>query len=411
MGCGCLSKNKVEIISKIKEPNENFDVHNVVNNNNPSSSNLSDDNNNNEEGRENANINNNNRNRNNINSPHIQDSSPNSNSNQNNIVLRQNNLNSQNSPNNNNISNQNNNNFNSNNNNNYLNNLQNILNNVSDENNLSLGPAYEPYLQSKQDENFNYKEVENEFVGIGVKRMQGYISPVSFEKLQKIREDFWTSRIEGNPEIWEILRTICNDNTLTLDDIDSFMKSSNIVTYKGCINVTYDSKGYLYEIPNYCINDPVRYENIEEEKSKDIPKEENIEVKIRCFVDEGKIKIKNHESIEKLKDIISKHKTFINKFKCDSIRLFFGGKELQNEKPLYFYNIENKSIIQMLARPAEKKNENENNVSIASKNQCLKSRALSGVTLSGENHENDENENLEDTLTDQNKLLIKVKNK
>ena len=83
----------------------------------------------------------------------------------------------------------------------------------------------------------------------------------------------------------------------------------------------------------------------------------------------------------------------------------------KNEKPLYFYNIENKSIIQMLARPLEKKNENENNVSIASKNQCLKSRALSGVTLSGENHENDENDNLEDTLTDQNKLLIKVKNK
>ena len=403
MGCGCLSKNKVEIISKIKEPNENFEVHNVVNNN-PSSSNLSDDNNNNEEGREN----NNNRNRNNINSSQNNDNSPNSNPN--NMVLNQNNQNNQNSPNNNNISNQNNNNnnINSNNNNNYLNNLQNILNNISDENNLSLGPAYEPYLQSKQDENFNYKEVENEFVGEGVKRMKGYISPVSFEKLQKIREDFWTSRIEGNPEIWEILRTICNDNSLSLDDIDSFMKSSNIVTYKGCINVTYDSKGYLYEIPNYCINDPLRYENIQEEV-KDIPKEENIEVKIRCFVDEGKIKIKNHDSIEKLKEIISKHKTFINKFKFDSIRLFFGGKELQNQKPLYFYNIENKSIIQMLARPVEKKSENENNVSIASKNQCLKSRALSGVTLSGENHENDENDNLEDTLTDQNKLLIKVK--
>ena len=109
--------------------------------------------------------------------------------------------------------------------------------------------------------------------------------------------------------------------------------------------------------------------------------------------------------------MISGNKTFKNKYVLDNVRLFFGGKELQNEKPLYFYNIENKSIIQMLARPAEKKNENENNVSIASKNQCLKSRALSGVTLSGENHENDENENLEDTLTDQNKLLIKVKNK
>lgn len=64
---------------------------------------------------------------------------------------------------------------------------------------------------------------------------------------------------------------ICNDSSLSIDDIDSFMKSSNIITYKGCINVTYDSKGFLYEIPNYCINDPVRYEKIEEDK-KNMPK-------------------------------------------------------------------------------------------------------------------------------------------
>ena len=64
----------------------------------------------------------------------------------------------------------------------------------------------------------------------------------------------------------------------------------------------------------------------------------------------------------------------------------------------------------MLAKPYEKSiNDNENNLSILSKNQCLKSRALSGVTLSGENHENDDNDNLKDTLTEQNKLLINDK--
>ena len=96
----------------------------------------------------------------------------------------------------------------------------------------------------------------------------------------------------------------------------------------------------------------------------------------------------------------------------DDIRLFFGGKELQNQKELWYYNIENKSIIQMLAKQIEIKIENENNVSIVSKNHCLKSRALSGVTLSGENQnvENDD-DNLQETFTEQNKLLIKVKNK
>ena len=423
MGCGCLGKKKVEILSKIKEANENnYEIPNIVHRH-QSSSNISDDN---EEERrsnkrENNNNNNVNNNNNNLNAPQNNNNNPSEipipinvipdNNNHNSPNSNSNSNNNHNNNNNNNNSNQNNNNSN-NNNSNYLNNLQNFLNNISEENNINLGPAYEPYLQSKQDESFNYKEVDNEYVGEGVKRMKGYISPVSYQELEKIREDFWSSRIEGNKAIWEVLHTICNDNTLSLDDIDSFMKSSNIVTYKGCINVTYDSKGFLYEIPNYCINDPVQYEKkIEDEKK--MPNKENIEVKIRCFSDEVKIKSNNYEKIEKLKEMISGNKTFKNKYVLDNVRLFFGGKELQNEKQLWFYNIENKSIVQMLAKPMTKKIENENNISIISKNQCLKSRALSGVTLSGENqnNENDDNDNLQETFTEQNKLLIKVKNK
>ena len=202
---------------------------------------------------------------------------------------------------------------------------------------------------------------------------------------------------------------ICNDDKLTLDDIDSFMRSSNIVTYKGCINVTYDSKGFLYEIPNYCINDPLEYEQKQEEV-KDMPNKENIEIKIRCYTDEIKIKINNYETIKRIKEIISENKKFKNKYYLDEIRLFYGGKELQDPKQLWFYHINNESIIQMLSKIIEKKNENDN--SLLSKNQCLKSRALSGVTLSGENQniENEDNENLQETFTEQNKLLIKVQN-
>ena len=417
MGCGCLGKNKVEILSKVKEVNENYDVPIVINRH-PSSSNISEDNQENPVPNQISPSNNyNNNNHNNENNQNINNNSHVS------SIQVSNNHNNNNSPNNNNINNspqninRNNNNdlqlnlsnnINNNNNNNDLPNSPNILNNFPEENNFNLDPAYEPYLQSKHDENFNYKEVDNEYIGIGVKRMKGYISPVSFEELEKIREEFWTSRIEGNKSVWEVLHMICNDNTLSIDDIDSFMKSANIVTYKGCINVTYDSKGFLYEIPNYCINDPVKYEKNEEEK-KNMPKKEDIEIKIRCFTNEVKIKINNYENVEKLKKEITISKHFKNKYKVGDIRLFFGGKELKNPKELWFYNIENKSIIQMLAKPSEVKNENENNINILSKNQCLKSRALSGVTLSGENQNNEDNDNLQETLTEQNKLLIKLK--
>ena len=378
MGCGCLNKKKVEIISNISEnKNINEGINHNNNINHRHSISLNENNNVNNDNNQNNNQNNNNNNNN-----------QNNNSNQNN-----------NNQNNNLISNSNDNNENSQNN---INNINQELNNLSESNSSGLSPSYEPYLQSKHDENFNYKELDK-YVGTGIKRMKGYISPVPFEELEKIRNDFWSSRIEGNPQIWEILHMICNDNSLSVDDIDAYMKASNIVTYKGCINVTYDNKGFLYEIPNYCINDPLEYEKFEEKKP--LIKEE-IEVKIRCFNLEEKIKINNFDNIKEIKENIKKCEKFNKKYELNNIRLFFGGKELNDKKEVWYYNIQNNSIIQMLANPLENKiklDENKN----------TQKKLLSSITLDNDEEmdkkerENEE-ENLQETFTEQNKLLIKV---
>jgi len=377
MGCGCLNKKKVEIISNISENKNNNEGINHNNNiNHRHSISLNENNNSNNNNNQNNNQNNNENNHDN------------------------NNQNNNNNPNNNLISNSNNNNQ------NQQNNINQELNSLSQSNSNSSGglaPSYEPYLQSKHDENFNYKELDK-YVGTGIKRMKGYISPVPFEELEKIRNDFWSSRIEGNPQIWEILHMICNDNSLSVEDIDAYMKASNIVTYKGCINVTYDNKGFLYEIPNYCINDPLEYEKIEEK----IPLiKEDIEVKIRCFNMEEKIKINNFDNIKELKENIKKCEKFNKKYELNNIRLFFGGKELNDKKEIWYYNIQNESIIQMLANHLENKIKLEEN-----KNAPIK--ILSSITLDNDEemdkkeNENDEVDNLQETFTEQNKLLIKV---
>jgi len=377
MGCGCLNKKKVEIISNISEnKNINEGINHNNNINHRHSISLNENNNVNNDNNQNNNQNNNNNN------------NQNNNSNQNN-----------NNQNNNLISNSNDNNENIQNN---INNINQELNNLSESNSSGLAPSYEPYLQSKHDENFNYKELDK-YVGTGIKRMKGYISPVPFEELEKIRNDFWSSRIEGNPQIWEILHMICNDNSLSVDDIDAYMKASNIVTYKGCINVTYDNKGFLYEIPNYCINDPLEYEKFEEKKPLI---KEDIEVKIRCFNLEEKIKINNFDNITEIKENIKKCEKFNKKYELNNIRLFFGGKELNDKKEVWYYNIQNNSIIQMLANPLENKiklDENKN----------TQKKLLSSITLDNDEEmdkkerENEE-ENLQETFTEQNKLLIKV---
>ena len=375
MGCGCLNKKKVEIISNISENkniNEGLNHNNNINHRHSIS--LNENNNANNNSNQNNNENDNNNQNNNINQ---------NNNNQNNNLISNSNNNNENIQNN-------------------INNINQELNNLSESNSSGLSPSYEPYLQSKHDENFNYKELDK-YVGTGIKRMKGYISPVPFEELEKIRNDFWSSRIEGNPQIWEILHMICNDNSLSVDDIDAYMKASNIVTYKGCINVTYDNKGFLYEIPNYCINDPLEYEKFEEKKPLI---KEDIEVKIRCFNLEEKIKINNFDNITEIKENIKKCEKFNKKYELNNIRLFFGGKELNDKKEVWYYNIQNNSIIQMLANPLENKIKLD-------ENKSAQKKLLSSITLDNDEEmdkkerENEE-ENLQETFTEQNKLLIKV---
>ena len=377
MGCGCLNKKKVEIISNISEnKNINEGINHNNNINHRHSISLNENNNVNNDNNQNNNQNNNNNNQNN-------NSNQNNNNNQNNNLISNSNDNNENIQNN-------------------INNINQELNNLSESNSSGLSPSYEPYLQSKHDENFNYKELDK-YVGTGIKRMKGYVSPVPFEELEKIRNDFWSSRIEGNPQIWEILHMICNDNSLSVDDIDAYMKASNIVTYKGCINVTYDNKGFLYEIPNYCINDPLEYEKFEEKKPLI---KEDIEVKIRCFNLEEKIKINNFDNITEIKENIKKCEKFNKKYELNNIRLFFGGKELNDKKEVWYYNIQNNSIIQMLANPLE------NKIKLDENNNAQK-KLLSSITLDNDEEmdkkerENEE-ENLQETFTEQNKLLIKV---
>ena len=38
------------------------------------------------------------------------------------------------------------------------------------------------------------------------------------------------------------------------------LEAYDLIPYKNCINVSYDELGGLYEIPNYCVHDPMVYD-------------------------------------------------------------------------------------------------------------------------------------------------------
>ena len=109
--------------------------------------------------------------------------------------------------------------------------------------------------------------------------------------------------------------------------------------------------------------------------------------------------------IKNLKDNIKNKKGTTKKYILDNIRLFFWGKELLDNKEIWSYNIQNGSVIQMLAKPLQNK---------LGENKNLKLKVLSGITIDNDEeidkkeNENDEVDNLQETFTEQNKLLIKV---
>ena len=218
----------------------------------------------------------------------------------------------------------------------------------SDNNNI-FQPNFEPFLQSRIDPYFNFPEVEGEvYVGEGLKKMKGYISQISKEEILKKREEFWQTRVEGNKDTWAFLQRICEDPEFEHEDIGAYLSATGIVPYKDCINVTYDTFGGLYEIPNYCIHFPSKYDLPEFHKEK--PNEEKqIIFIIRKGMDNIKLKLSNFTKIKQVKIAVAKNFPNIN-VKSSKVRLFFGGKELEDDKEIWFYNIENDSIILLMIR-------------------------------------------------------------
>ena len=61
------------------------------------------------------------------------------------------------------------------------------------------------------------------------------------------------------------------------------MQDTMVRPLQNCINIVYDSKGILYEIPNYCINEPYKYELEGDDEKNKSEKINEIELNVKIY--------------------------------------------------------------------------------------------------------------------------------
>jgi hypothetical protein len=197
-------------------------------------------------------------------------------------------------------------------------------------------------FSNKRDPNFpDMEEWPGErYKGIGIKRMKGYKCDLPIDKLNEMREKFWTTKIEEN-ENWRIIQQIC---VFDEERANMTLGRFNFEVAENCVNHIIGSHGEHYFVPNYCINDPYFEKEL---KREDVP-----EKKIKLFlydvssdttVEET---FSNHDTGEKIKNkFIQEAKIKENEYK---IRLFFSGSEIKNSDCIYQHGIEDNFKIQVM---------------------------------------------------------------
>ncbi|KRX09883.1 hypothetical protein PPERSA_05275 [Pseudocohnilembus persalinus] len=220
----------------------------------------------------------------------------------------------------------------------------------------AMNSEFAPFLNITHPFNVNNKYIsfciynKNEFTGSGIKRTHSYKVKVTKEQLERKRQEFWETRVEGKQQTWQALKSaVESDEKLAI----GLLAAAGIKLVNRSIQISYDDTGHKYDIPVFCINDPYSCE-AEPPTEKGLNKQFNqkqIEIIMRCSKLEGKdVKrnIDNSTSIKDLKDDFAKE---LEGQKYEKLRFFVSGRELMDHHLIGFYEnqIKDGTIITVFA--------------------------------------------------------------
>ena len=197
----------------------------------------------------------------------------------------------------------------------------------------------ESIIEEQKKEYPDMEEWEGEkYKGIGIKRMKAYKCNLPIDKLNKKREEFWSTRgAHGSPnyKIWRVINQACVYDEYRANVL---LEEYELTTFDGCINHIVDKKNIHYIVPNYCINDPYFEkefkikENIEKKNLKinlyEVALNKNLEIEVNNLMSGGDLK----------KLFCEKNNISLDDY---NIRIFIARNEILDKHSLYQSKIHN----------------------------------------------------------------------
>eukprot|EP01033_Poteriospumella_lacustris_P019082 gene19082-13770_t len=77
-------------------------------------------------------------------------------------------------------------------------------------------------------------------------------------ELNNMRTEFWTTRVEGNHQMWQTIRSACE--ALLEEDVglaNAIIDAASLITPNGTMEIVYDERGQQYKVPQYAYTRPM----------------------------------------------------------------------------------------------------------------------------------------------------------
>lgn len=191
--------------------------------------------------------------------------------------------------------------------------------------------------------------IRDKRTGTGIKQTQSYKSKIPKEELEKKRNEYWETQVEGNTAVWQVLRSACEepDEETAL----AMLAAADVRLVNKNLQQAYDSLGAKYDVPIFCINDPVEY-NIPKKKQLNVESlNEPLNIKIR------RVGVVHDVEIETTKGatVLSLKEAYLSKVKeeglqLNKLRMIYGGREMTDNSRLVEYALENEHVVQVFVR-------------------------------------------------------------